>query len=146
MARSSEANVSQWRASNTNTTSPRPQARPRLRIDEVSLERNEALGGESVFTIGEYLSPRLLVSYGVALFTPDDIITLTYRVSPEVSIRGSAFCLTRRRRGVRCPRSTHRWLLRGRLIRRRGLISRWIVALGVDGSADGERTHDADQL
>lgn len=58
----------------------------RLGIDTVGIEKNELLGG-SAFTVGEYLSPRLYLSYGVGLFEPGDVITLRYRLSDEVSLR-----------------------------------------------------------
>ena len=58
----------------------------RLGIDLVALEQNEFLGSQ-VFTVGEYLSPRLYLSYGVGLFEPGDVITLRYRVSDRVAVR-----------------------------------------------------------
>ncbi|MCX7513015.1 translocation/assembly module TamB domain-containing protein [Frateuria hangzhouensis] len=53
----------------------------RLGIDEIGVSSNEALGGESAFTVGKYLSPRLYLSYGVGLFEPGQVITLRYRLS-----------------------------------------------------------------
>ncbi|HEV2538973.1 MAG TPA: translocation/assembly module TamB domain-containing protein [Frateuria sp.] len=52
----------------------------RLGIDEIGVSSNEALGGESAFTVGKYLSPRLYLSYGVGLFQPGQVITLRYRL------------------------------------------------------------------
>jgi translocation and assembly module TamB len=53
----------------------------RLGIDEIGVSSNQALGGESAFTVGKYLSPRLYLSYGVGLFEPGQVITLRYRLS-----------------------------------------------------------------
>lgn len=61
----------------------------RLGLDEISIGESEALGGESAFTIGEYLSPRLFLSYGVGLFTPGQVVTLRYRISDEVRVEAS---------------------------------------------------------
>jgi translocation and assembly module TamB len=43
----------------------------RLGLDEAGVEENDLIGG-SALTIGEYLSPRLYLSYGVGLFEPGD--------------------------------------------------------------------------
>lgn len=53
----------------------------RLGMDEIGVSSSEALGGESAFTVGKYLSPRLYLSYGVGLFEPGQVITLRYRLS-----------------------------------------------------------------
>ena len=53
----------------------------KLGIDEIGVSSNEALGGESAFSVGKYLSPRLYLSYGVGLFEPGQVITLRYRLS-----------------------------------------------------------------
>jgi translocation and assembly module TamB len=53
----------------------------KMGIDEIGVSSNEALGGESAFTVGKYLSPRLYLSYGVGLFEPGQVITLRYRLS-----------------------------------------------------------------
>jgi translocation and assembly module TamB len=53
----------------------------KLGVDEIGVASNEALGGESAFTVGKYLSPRLYLSYGVGLFEPGQVITLRYRLS-----------------------------------------------------------------
>lgn len=53
----------------------------RLGIDDIGVSGNDALGGNSAFTVGKYLSPRLYLSYGVGLFQPGQVITLRYRLS-----------------------------------------------------------------
>jgi translocation and assembly module TamB len=53
----------------------------KLGVDEIGVSSNEALGGNSAFTVGKYLSPRLYLSYGVGLFEPGQVITLRYRLS-----------------------------------------------------------------
>ena len=58
----------------------------RLGLDEAGVEENEMIGG-SALTIGEYLSPRLYLSYGVGLFQPGEVIALRYKVSGDVGVR-----------------------------------------------------------
>ena len=53
----------------------------KLGVDDIGVSSNEALGGNSAFTVGKYLSPRLYLSYGVGLFEPGEVITLRYRFS-----------------------------------------------------------------
>jgi translocation and assembly module TamB len=58
----------------------------RLGLDEATVEENEMIGG-SALTIGEYLSPRLYLSYGVGLFEPGEVISLKYKLSKGVAVR-----------------------------------------------------------
>lgn len=58
----------------------------RLGLDEAGVEENEMIGG-SALTIGEYLSPRLYLSYGVGLFEPGEVIALRYKLSDDVGVR-----------------------------------------------------------
>jgi translocation and assembly module TamB len=58
----------------------------RLGLDEASVEENDMIGG-SALTIGEYLSPRLYLSYGVGLFEPGEVIALRYKLSSDVGVR-----------------------------------------------------------
>jgi translocation and assembly module TamB len=58
----------------------------RLGLDEASVEENEMIGG-SALTVGEYLSPRLYLSYGVGLFEPGEVIALRYKLSDDVGVR-----------------------------------------------------------
>ncbi|MEP6897918.1 MAG: translocation/assembly module TamB domain-containing protein [Rhodanobacter sp.] len=53
----------------------------KLGVDDIGVSSSEALGGNSAFTVGKYLSPRLYLSYGVGLFEPGQVITLRYRLS-----------------------------------------------------------------
>ncbi len=48
-----------------------------LGVDEIEVADNRALGGAAL-TVGKNLSPRLHVSYGVALFGPGQVITFKY--------------------------------------------------------------------
>jgi len=57
----------------------------RLGISEIGVQDNEAVGG-TAFTVGQYLSPRLYLSYGVGLFDPGQVVTLRYRISNKVSL------------------------------------------------------------
>lgn len=49
----------------------------RLGLDAAGVSQSRALGGEA-FTVGKYLSPRLFVSYGVALAGTGEVLTLKY--------------------------------------------------------------------
>lgn len=53
----------------------------KIGVDDIGVSNNEALGGNSAFTVGKYLSPRLYLSYGVGLFEPGQVVTLRYRLS-----------------------------------------------------------------
>ncbi|MEW9572451.1 translocation/assembly module TamB domain-containing protein [Rhodanobacter sp. Si-c] len=53
----------------------------KIGVDDIGVSSNEALGGNSAFTVGKYLSPRLYLSYGVGLFEPGEVITLRYRLN-----------------------------------------------------------------
>jgi translocation and assembly module TamB len=57
----------------------------RLGIDEIGIEDTPEAGG-SAFTVGQYLSPRLYLSYGVGLFEPGQVVTLRYRISRKVNL------------------------------------------------------------
>jgi translocation and assembly module TamB len=57
----------------------------RLGIDEFGIKQSAAVGGE-VLTIGQYLSPRLFLSYGVGLFKPGEVVTLRYKLSDALSV------------------------------------------------------------
>lgn len=58
----------------------------RLGLDEAGVEENEMIGG-SALTVGEYLSPRLYLSYGVGLFEPGEVIALRYKLSKDVGVK-----------------------------------------------------------
>jgi translocation and assembly module TamB len=58
----------------------------RLGLDEAGVEENELIGG-SALTIGEYLSPRLYLSYGVGLFEPGEVVALRYKLTKAVGVR-----------------------------------------------------------
>lgn len=49
----------------------------RLGLDAAGVSQSRALGGEA-FTVGKYLSPRLFVSYGIALAGTGEVLTLKY--------------------------------------------------------------------
>ncbi len=53
----------------------------RIGVDDIGVSSNEALGGNSAFTVGKFLSPRLYLGYGVGLFEPGQVISLRYRLS-----------------------------------------------------------------
>lgn len=53
----------------------------KLGVDDIGVSSSDALGGNSAFTVGKYLSPRLYLSYGIGLFEPGQVITLRYLIS-----------------------------------------------------------------
>ena len=57
----------------------------RLGVDEVGIKDSEAIGGAAL-TVGQYLSPRLYLSYGVGLFEPGEVVTLRYKLSEQLSL------------------------------------------------------------
>jgi len=52
----------------------------RLGFDQAGISDSRALGG-ATFTVGKYLSPRLLLSYGVSLLGTGQVVTLTYTLA-----------------------------------------------------------------
>jgi len=58
----------------------------RLGIDELSVKEDEMIGGAAL-TVGQYLSPRLYLSYGAGLFEPGDVITLRYKLSDQLALQ-----------------------------------------------------------
>jgi translocation and assembly module TamB len=56
----------------------------RLGVSDIGVQDNDQVG--SAFTVGQYLSPRLYLSYGVGLFEPGQILTLRYRISNRISL------------------------------------------------------------
>jgi translocation and assembly module TamB len=57
----------------------------KIGIDDIGVSSSDALNGNSAFTVGKYLSPRLYLSYGVGLFEPGQVITLRYLLSKRWS-------------------------------------------------------------
>lgn len=57
----------------------------RMGVDELDVKDSKALGGAAL-TIGQYLSPRLYLSYGIGLFEPGQVMTLRYRISGSLSV------------------------------------------------------------
>jgi translocation and assembly module TamB len=60
----------------------------RLGIDEIGVDNSSEIGG-SAFTVGQYLSPRLYISYGVGIFEPGQVVTLRYRMSRQFNLEAS---------------------------------------------------------
>jgi translocation and assembly module TamB len=58
----------------------------RLGVDEVGIADSEEIGG-AAFTVGQYLSPRLYLGYGIGLFDPGQVITLRYALGENVSVQ-----------------------------------------------------------
>jgi translocation and assembly module TamB len=58
----------------------------RLGVDEVGISDSEEIGG-AAFTVGQYLSPRLYLGYGIGLFDPGQVITLRYALRENLSIQ-----------------------------------------------------------
>lgn len=57
----------------------------RIGVDELGIQESEAIGGAAL-TVGQYLSPRLYLSYGVGLFQPGEVLTLRYKLSSSLSL------------------------------------------------------------
>lgn len=57
----------------------------RLGVDELGIKDSSAIGGAAL-TVGQYLSPRLYLGYGVGLFEPGQVVTLRYRISRELAL------------------------------------------------------------
>jgi len=57
----------------------------RLGVSELGIQESEAIGGAAL-TVGQYLSPRLYLSYGVGLFEPGEVLTLRYRLSRSLAL------------------------------------------------------------
>lgn len=60
----------------------------RIGIDEIGVGDSSEIGG-SAFTVGQYLSPRLYISYGVGIFEPGQVVTLRYRISRKFNVEAS---------------------------------------------------------
>lgn len=58
----------------------------RLGADELAVKDDEMIGGAAL-TVGQYLSPRVYLSYGVGLFEPGEVITLRYKLSRDLSVQ-----------------------------------------------------------
>jgi translocation and assembly module TamB len=58
----------------------------RLGLHEVGVADNRALGGAAL-TVGKYLSPKLYVSYGMALFGTGQVVTFKYLLSRVWSVQ-----------------------------------------------------------
>ena len=58
----------------------------RLGVDEVGIKDDEMIGGAAL-TVGQYLSPRLYLSYGVGLFEPGEVVTLRYKLKKDFSVQ-----------------------------------------------------------
>ena len=61
----------------------------RLGVDEVGVKDDEMIGGAAL-TVGQYLSPRLYLSYGVGLFEPGEVVTLRYKLKKDFSVQAQA--------------------------------------------------------
>ncbi len=57
----------------------------RLGVDEIGIQDNAAVGGAAL-TVGQYLSPRLYLGYGIGLFESGQVVTLRYRLSRSLSL------------------------------------------------------------
>ena len=58
----------------------------RLGVDEFGVKDDEMIGGAAL-TVGQYLSPRLYLSYGVGLFEPGEVVTLRYKLKKDLSVQ-----------------------------------------------------------
>lgn len=61
----------------------------RLGFDQASVEESAALGGAAL-TLGKYLSPRLYVAYGVALFGEGQVFSIKYLLTEQWDLQVEA--------------------------------------------------------
>lgn len=67
------------------------QLAPKVGLDEVSVGARPGETAEQArLTIGKYLSPRLFVSYGFALFQPGQFVRLQYELGRGFKLRGES--------------------------------------------------------
>ncbi|MHC1480899.1 translocation/assembly module TamB domain-containing protein [Frateuria aurantia] len=62
----------------------------KLGIDDIGVSSSDALDGNSAFTVGKYLTPRLYLSYGIALFESGQVVTLRYRISRRWNVEAQS--------------------------------------------------------
>ncbi len=62
----------------------------KLGIDEIGVSSSDALNGNSAFTVGKYLTPRLYLSYGIGLFESGQVVTLRYRISRRWNVEAQS--------------------------------------------------------
>ena len=67
----------------------------RLGVDELGIKDSASIGGAAL-TVGQYLSPRLYLGYGVGLFESGQVVTLRYRLSRELSFEAEQGTLNSR--------------------------------------------------
>lgn len=58
----------------------------RLGVDEVGVKDSEMIGGAAL-TVGQYLSPRVYLSYGIGLFEPGEVVTLRYKLTDDFAVQ-----------------------------------------------------------
>ncbi|MGH8174792.1 MAG: translocation/assembly module TamB domain-containing protein [Steroidobacter sp.] len=58
----------------------------RLGVDEFAVKDDEVIGGAAL-TVGQYLSPRLYLSYGVGMFEPGEVVTLSYKLTEDLDVK-----------------------------------------------------------
>jgi translocation and assembly module TamB len=58
----------------------------RLGVDEFAVKDDEMIGGAAL-TVGQYLSPRLYLSYGMGLFEPGEVVTLRYKLKEGLNVK-----------------------------------------------------------
>lgn len=64
----------------------------RLGVDELSIETGSGEAGaasdpaDAALVIGEYLSPKLYLSYGIGIFDPESVLTLEYEINRRLEL------------------------------------------------------------
>jgi translocation and assembly module TamB len=58
----------------------------RLGFDQAGIEESAALGGAAL-TVGKFLSPRLYVAYGVALFGEGQVFSIKYLLNTQWDVQ-----------------------------------------------------------
>ncbi len=58
----------------------------RLGLEDVQIE-NDASGNDASLVVGKYLSPKLYISYGIGLFTPENLLRLRYKFNSWLTLQ-----------------------------------------------------------
>jgi translocation and assembly module TamB len=58
----------------------------RLGVDDLAVRDDDMIGGAAL-TVGQYLSPRLYLSYGMGLFEPGEVVTLRYKLKEGLNVK-----------------------------------------------------------
>lgn len=61
----------------------------RLGLDTIDIESGNGDFSQSIIKIGEYLSPKLYISYGRSIFTGENLFGLRYNLSKQIDLKSA---------------------------------------------------------